>query len=270
MAHSGRQDDAQHWLLFRGHELLVDEQTLAFPVADPSLPQWLGADPLQAHVFSHASHPSARTLSVAADTEAPPGYRFQSLRSLLTRLPAPAFEVAATASQILEWERSHRFCSRCGTATVAHPRGERARVCPACDFHQYPRINPCVIVCITRDDHILLAQARRHTRPMYSLLAGFVEAGESLEQAAAREVAEESGVRIRDLRYVGSQSWPFPNNLMLAFRAEWASGDIVIQEEELEDAQFFHYRQLPPIPPPGSIAYLLIQSALDELQAKFG
>lgn len=210
-------------------------------------------------------------LRLAPDQPEPEGLAFLGLRHLLLQAPGDLFPAAATAIQILEWERNHRFCSRCGSPTVAHAAGEYARVCPSCHYHQYPRIQPCVIVAITRDDHILLARSQRAAKlPMYSLLAGFVEVGETLEQAVHREVAEEAGVRVRDLRYAGSQSWPFPSNLMLGFRAEWDSGDIVIQEEELMDAQFFHYRQLPMIPPSGSIAYHLIMACVADLTARFG
>lgn len=110
---------------------------------------------------------------------------------------------------------------------MPHPQGDRALVCPSCQYSQYPRINPCVIVAISKDDTILLARAQRFNRPMYSLLAGFVEAGrETLEQAVAREVLEEVGVQLKNIRYFGSQAWPFPSNLMLGFTAEWASGNL--------------------------------------------
>jgi NAD+ diphosphatase len=124
-------------------------------------------------------------------------------------------------------------------------------------------------VAISKDDRILLARAQRFNRPMYSLLAGFVEAGESLEQAVAREVFEESGVQVKNLRYFGSQPWPFPNNLMLAFQAEWAGGDIVLQEEEIMDAQFFPYDDLPEIPPAGSIATQVIKATVVELAQRY-
>ena len=152
---------------------------------------------------------------------------------------------------------------------MPHPQGDRALVCPSCQYSQYPRINPCVIVAISKDDTILLARAQRFNRPMYSLLAGFVEAGETLEQAVAREVLEEVGVQLKNIRYFGSQAWPFPSNLMLGFTAEWASGDLVLQEEEIMDAQFFRYDALPQTPPAGSIAYQLIHATVTELAQKY-
>lgn len=250
------------WLLFRQQEILVENETLAFPA------ELLLAVNQPRHVIPHPQPTHA--MRVPVDVEAPTGYSFVSLRHLLLRSPREQFELAATASQVLDWADNHRFCSRCGTATEPHPRGERAAVCPACDYHQYPRINPCVIVAITRGDTILLARPQRFNRPMYSLLAGFVEAGETLEQAVHREVAEEAGIQVHQLRYFGSQSWPFPHNLMLAFQAEWLAGDLVLQEEELMDGQFFHYRQLPEIPPSGSIAHQLIMTTVEELARRYG
>ncbi len=261
------QSDAKIWLLFRGNELLVTSEDLTFPCYNHY--DVLGVTALEHHRVGVHQEVEAFVVRLTEDAVAPEGYHFQSLRSLLTCINAEQFSLAATASQILGWAKSHRFCSQCGTPTEPHPRGERAMICPVCAYHQYPRIHPCVIVAITKDDTILLARSQRYSIPMYSLLAGFVEVGETLEHAVAREVAEESGVQVKNLRYFGSQSWPFPNNLMLAFQAEWAGGEIVIQEEEILDAQFFRYDNLPLIPPEGSIAYHLIHAAVNELTAKY-
>ncbi|WP_107864962.1 NAD(+) diphosphatase [Agitococcus lubricus] len=255
------------WLAFRGNELLVNSDNLSFPRCAELIELDLVAQ--ESHRLVHDDGGNVVVVRLADTAQAPEGYHFQSLRALLTQINQAHFSLAGTAAQILEWSRNHRFCSRCGTATVPHAQGERALVCPSCHFSQYPRINPCVIVAITKDDSILLARALRFNRPMYSLLAGFVEAGETLEQAVAREVAEESGIQVKNIRYYASQSWPFPNNLMLAFSAEWASGDIVIQEDELLDAQFFRFDQLPEIPPSGSIAHQLIQATVSELSKKY-
>lgn len=255
------------WLLFRKHELLVRTDNSAFPLLPHYNSLELSAD--EQHSLGVHAGQSAHVVRLAEDAEAPEGYQFHSLRSLLMRIEHEQFVLAATASQILEWAQTHRFCGRCGTPTILHAKGERAMVCPACQNTQYPRINPCVIVAISKDDTILLARAQRYAVPMYSLLAGFVEAGETLEHAVAREVLEESGLQVKNLRYFGSQSWPFPNNLMLAFQAEWAGGDIVIQEEELMDAQFFRYDALPLIPPSGSIAHGLIHATVTELAQKY-
>ena len=191
----------------------------------------------------------------------PPGWRRVPLRAAMMALPAAQMEVAARAAQVIEWDRTHRFCGVCGTATerVEH---ERARRCPACAHAAYPRITPAMMVLVWREGQVLLARAPHFAKGMYSALAGFVEAGETLEQCVERETAEEVNVRIADLRYVGSQSWPFPHSLMLAFTARWTSGEIVPQAGEIEDAQWFPLDGLPSIPPRFSISGHLIRDTV--------
>lgn len=180
-----------------------------------------------------------------------------SLRQLLGQMDEALFTMAARALQVLSWRTNHRFCSRCGHATEAHPT-ELAMLCPACDYRQYPRITPCIIALVTDGDHALLGHSARFPEGFYSCLAGFMEAGETAEQAVRREVMEESGVTLGTLRYFASQSWPFPHSLMLGFHAEYAGGEIRIDDDEITDARWFHHRELPDIPPVGSIARSLI------------
>lgn len=160
--------------------------------------------------------------------------------------------------QALKWADDHRFCTRCGTPLHPH-KSELAKVCPACSHRHYPKIQPCVIVAILKDKQILLAQHHRHKDGMYGLIAGFVEVGETLEQAVAREVAEETGLTVKNIRYIASQAWPYPSNLMLGFVADWADGQIVIDKNELTDARFFEFNNLPKIPNVGTIARQLIE-----------
>ncbi len=189
------------------------------------------------------------------------GFKLTQLRHLLTRWSTRDFEHASRAIQLQLWQRSHLFCSCCGTKTVRHPN-EYAMVCPACEYTQYPRLQPCVIVAITRHDEptpkILLARSPRFPIPMFSLIAGFVEVGETLESAVAREVKEEVGIDVKNIRYMGSQPWPFPTNLMIGFQAEYAGGDLVLQEDEIAEAAFYPFDQLPLLPPTGSIASWMI------------
>ena len=159
--------------------------------------------------------------------------------------------------QIVEWERTHRFCGRCGAPT-APAEGERAMRCRKCGLLAFPRLSPAVIVLIHRGDEVLLARSHRFPEGMYSALAGFVEPGETVEGALIREVAEEVGVRVRDLEYRGSQPWPFPNSLMLGFFAEYAGGEIVPEAAEIAEAAWFPVDALPTIPGPISIANRLI------------
>jgi len=165
--------------------------------------------------------------------------------------------LAGRAVQLVEWERTHRFCGRCATPTDPAP-GERARRCPSCGLLAYPRLAPAVITLIERDGEALLARGRAFPIPMYSCIAGFVEPGETLEEAVRREVREEVGVELGDVRYTSSQPWPFPHSLMVGFESTWASGEIAIDETEIVDAQWYRPDDLPLIPPSLSIARTLI------------
>lgn len=197
----------------------------------------------------------------------PEGWYRAEMRMLLSVLDAALFGVIGRAAQILEWARNHRHCGRCGAVTAPDPRGERALTCTACGFSAYPRINPCVIGIVVRGDEILLARAHRFVNGMFSALAGFMEVGESAEHTLAREVREEVGVEIANIRYFASQPWPFPSNLMLGFIADYAGGDIVLQDDEIAEAGFFHYADLPPLPPRGSIARAMIDHFVAERAA---
>ncbi|UXY15625.1 NAD(+) diphosphatase [Chitiniphilus purpureus] len=174
--------------------------------------------------------------------------------------------MAGRASQLLTFHRTQAFCGVCGSATDALP-DEACRVCPTCDHRVWPRVSPAVMVLIRRGRELLLARSPQFKAGVYSALAGFVEPGETLEACAHREVYEEVGLRIGNLRWFGSQSWPFPHSLMLAFLADYVEGEIVPQPGEIEDAAWFTPEALPDLPSRGSIAYRLIQAALAELPA---
>ncbi|MEO8300064.1 MAG: NAD(+) diphosphatase [Burkholderiales bacterium] len=189
--------------------------------------------------------------------EVPPGWQRVPLRNVMMAMDAPLSGLAGRAAQVLEWDRSHRFCGVCGTATDLQP-GERARICPACKHASYPRLSPAMMALVWRPGEVLLARAPHFARGMFSALAGFVEAGESLEDCVHREVAEEVGLAITDLRYTGSQSWPFPHSLMVAFTARWTGGEIVPQPGEIDEAHWFPVDALPKVPPRFSIAGHLI------------
>lgn len=176
--------------------------------------------------------------------------------------------VAGRAVQLVEWARTHRHCGRCGERTEQQPH-ERAMKCPACGLLAFPRLAPAMITLVTRgapgpDQQVLLARGVQFRAPMYSCLAGFVEPGESLEEAVIREVREEVGVEVDDVRYWGSQPWPFPHSLMIGFTARWTSGDIVCDPTEIADAQWYTRSNMPPIPPPISIARKIIDAWLTE------
>lgn len=199
----------------------------------------------------------------AADVEALPEHipgEIVPVRSLFDLAGMPAFSLAARAIQLLDWRKNHRFCGHCGTPTGKLPT-EYAMVCPACGLTVYPRISPAVMVLIERGDELLLAHGVKFRDGMFSALAGFVEAGETLEECAHREVREEVGVEIANLRYFSSQPWPFPDSLMVAFFADYVSGEIVPDPKEIGAAGWFPRHALPPLPDPVSIARQLIDAA---------
>lgn len=167
-----------------------------------------------------------------------PGHQWRKLRSLFGVIDDAMLAITGRAYQIVEWARTHRYCGACGTATLP-VAGERCVRCPQCGHQAYPRISPAMMVLIRRGDSILLARHLHSPSGFFTALAGFVEAGESLEEAIHREVFEEVGLRVRDIRYFGSQPWPFPHSLMVAFTASYDSGDITIDRSEIAQAQWF-------------------------------
>ncbi len=255
---AGDTDAPSRWFVFAGGELLV--RSSADGVELPTASTWPFAKlPTTRRLYLGALRGQAcHAAEVEATASPPPGMQFESLRALWTRLDETLLGVASHALQLIEWDRTHQFCGRCGTPTQRRA-DERARHCAACGLVAYPRLSPVVMVRVTREGRILLARAPRFAPGMYSVLAGFVEAGETLEQALRREVAEEVGIQIQNLRYFASQSWPFPHSLMIAFTAEYAAGEVRVDGRELLDAGWFAPDALPGLPSSMSMAWRLIQ-----------
>ena len=254
----------QAWCFaFVGNQLLLRQGEGAEPGLLPQAPAALLAEASARHYLGTLGEHDCWALLLPA---VPAGWVSAPLRAAMMRFDPALAALAGRAAQILDWDRSHRFCSACGTPTTLQP-GERARICPACQHSAYPRLSPAMMALVWRPGELLLARSPHYAKGMYSALAGFVEAGESLEDCVHREVAEEVGLRVQDLRYYGSQSWPFPHSLMLAYTARWAAGSIVAQADEIEDAQWFAIDALPGIPPRFSIAGHLIRDTLALMQA---
>jgi NAD+ diphosphatase len=245
---------------FAGNELVLNGDGL------PSLDDIGGAAALDGAIGIGEWRGRAAYALALGDGALPPRLRRIGLRTVFGELGAETFAIASRAAQMLTWDRENRFCGACGTET-GRAEGEAARVCPNCELRQYPRISPVIMVLIYRGREILLARNRRNPNGAFSAVAGFVEAGETLEETLVREVREEVGVEVRDIRYFGSQSWPFPHSLMIAFTAAYAGGTIVPDGEEIAEAAFFDIDTLPPTPPAGlSIASRLIRTVCGQLR----
>jgi NAD+ diphosphatase len=201
----------------------------------------------------------ATEVSGAAENP-PPGCEWTRVRRLIAA-DSPCAASVCRALGLLNWRAAHRFCGVCGAPLGEHPT-EVARKCGACGQVEYPHISPAVIVRVEKDGKILLARHVQRSQDIYACLAGYIEVGESLEDGVHREVREEVGIEISDVRYVGSQHWPYPNQLMLAFKAKWKSGELCLQADELSDARWFDPADLPNIPPEGSVAYRLIRGLI--------
>src|SRR5438067_5522961 len=197
---------------------------------------------------------------------APGGYRFAGLRALFFRVPESLLAIGARAFQIVEWDRTHRFCGRCGAPT-RDKLNERAKECPVCGYVAYPRVSPAMMALVTRGRELLLARAHRFPPGRYSALAGFVEPGETIEDCIRREVKEEVGIDVDCLRYFASQSWAFPHSLMIAFTAEYAGGELRPDGREIAEARWFAPDALPDMPPSLSIARRLIDTIAARLRA---
>lgn len=226
------------------HIVVVDGQLLC--IGDSILHRALpveATDVLATHYLGDLSGMPCGVHRVVKPPVSAQGY-LSGLRALLGVLDEVQFALGGRALQVLRWDLDHQYCGRCAGITEYHPK-DRARICQRCELSVYPRISPCVIMLVTRGEKCLLAHHRAHRHGMYTALAGFIEPGETAEQALVREVREEVGIEIGAVHYVGSQPWPFPGQLMLGFIAEWSAGALDPDGEEVVDAQWFHRNHLP-------------------------
>ena len=255
-----------HAFAFRGDRVLVvveADDTPAFPTLAALMGAGIAGVP---HFLGRLGRAGCVAINLADDVAEPPGMRFVGLRTLFFKVPEPLLALAARAFQVVDWDRTHRYCGRCGTPT--RDRGsERAKECPACGLVAYPRVSPAMMALVTRGRDLLLARAHRFAPGMYSALAGFVEPGETIEDCVRREVREEVGVEVGQLTYFASQSWAFPHSLMIAYTAEYAGGDLKVDDAEIAEARWFPADALPHLPPSVSIARRLIEATAARLRA---
>lgn len=253
--------DPAWWFVFQESKLLVyqkpDSVTIPFLVKPDELSLTLTRQNYLGHLDSRHCYAA----EVADGMTPPAGMVFEGLRQVYGRLEDDLFWIAARAVQIIDWDRTHQFCGRCGLPLESRI-AERAKECPQCGLLHFPRLAPAIIVLVERGNQLLLARSRHFMPGMYSVLAGFVEPGESLEEAVVREVKEEVGIEIKDIKYFGSQPWPFPHSLMIGFTATYAGGKISLDDKEIEDAGWYSVEKLPRLPGKISIARKLIDGFL--------
>jgi NAD+ diphosphatase len=246
------------WFAFQQSRLLIYQGFTSVRIPYLMDFEELGIPSVSRHFLGQLNGHPAYAVDLPEGALAPEGMAFEGLRSVYGRLDEDLFWLAGRGVQIVEWDRTHRFCGRCGTPLKPRET-ERAKECPQCGLLHFPRLAPAVIVLIERGRELLMARSRRFAPGVYSVLAGFVEPGETLEEAVEREVFEEVGIRIKDIRYFGSQPWPFPHSLMVGFTALYAGGELKIDREEIEDAGWFTADNLPGQPGKISIARQLIE-----------
>lgn len=256
-------DDYAYWFVFNQGKMLINvnnhnnmipyakniEELNIFPVRM----QYLGT--LQGHPCYSAE--------VDPEMNVPEGMDFRDLRSLYSVLDEDIFLLAGRASQIVNWDQTHQYCGRCGVPTETI-NGENGKICPKCGFTSYTRISPAIIAAVVKEGKLLMAHGRDFPANRYSVIAGFVEPGETLEESVEREVMEEVGIKVKNIKYFGSQPWPFPNSLMIGFTAEYESGAICVDGDEITDAKWFDVENLPELPSKMSISRELIDGYINK------
>lgn len=251
-----------YWFIFSGDRLLVNQDGPVPVIPRFSNPASAGINILRSQYLGTLD--GIGCFTAETDLQAPESgdHSFLNLRALLPLFEREWFGLAGRAFQIMDWDRTHQYCGGCG-CVVTRKDGERAKECPQCGLVTYPRICPATITAVVKDGRLLLARHTRTRGNLYTVLAGFVEAGETLEECVHREIREETGIEVKNLRYFGSESWPFPNSMMIAFTAEYDSGEIKVDETEILEARWFSPDALPEVPGRWSISRRLIDWFVD-------
>jgi NAD+ diphosphatase len=251
-------DRTAYWFIFRGNEIMISGQSASRCIPLSVDIRQIMPGVVHKHYLGSLDGRDCYCAEVSDDVAIPPDMTFSPLRPLLEIAGEDMFAAAGRAFQIVDWDRNNEFCGRCGSR-LSMKSDERAKSCSSCGLVNYPSIAPAVIVAVVKDRTLLLAHSHRFQSGLYSVLAGFVEPGETLEECVHREVREEVGFSVTDVKYFGSMPWPFPNSLMVGFTAKYFAGEIAIDHSELDDAGWYSPESMPPkIPAKGTIARKLI------------
>lgn len=248
--------DPGYWFIFKKYKMLVEEADNDISIPYGKSLEELKIKPVRTNYLGTLKGQPTYAAEVATETEAPKKMTFMDLRRLYDFLDEDIYLLAGKALQINLWDRNHQFCGRCGTPTENSKR-DMAKVCSQCGFRSYARLSPAVITAIIKDGEILMAR-HGYRGGMYGLIAGFVEPGETLEEAVEREIMEEVGLKVKNVKLFGNQPWPFPHSLMVGFTAAYESGEIKVDGREITSAKWFTPEELPRIPSKVSIASELI------------
>ena len=249
------ENDYAYWFAFSSGKLLVkpDDGSIPYQIDLTEL----GLSPVRTQYLGRLRGKPCYSAELPPDIEIPEDLSLSELRRLWGTLDEDIYLLAGKAVQIVDWDRNHQYCGRCGHKTEPLP-GERAKKCPACGLLNYPRLSPAVITAVLKGDKILLSHYAAFRGNMHTIIAGFVEPGETLEECVKREIAEEVSIRVKNIEYFGSQPWPFPNSLMIGFTAEYESGEIAVDGKEISEAGWYSADDLPELPPEMSIAREII------------
>jgi len=253
-------------IILRNQEFLTSK-TSEFLLFEEDDLKWSEMEMVNKQFLGYLNDKPCYLLEITHESKLDKDLILTSLRNLLGRIPDSLFTVCSRSLQLSEWRRNNQFCGVCGTKMKMHET-ERAMFCECNNLLVYPKISPCIIVLVTKGEELLLAHNKNFPGTFYSTLAGFIEAGESAESAIHREIFEEVKVKVQNIKYFGSQSWPFPSQLMLGYHAEYLEGEITPDGEEIDLADWFHYKDLPNVPTGNiSISGQLIESYIEKLNS---
>lgn len=254
---SSSDTEKAYWFIFSGDKMIFEKDDKNYLIPYIASPEDIAVLITRKQYLGTLYGKPAYSAEASSIENIPDNVILSDLKSAYRYICEDLFLLAGKALQIVNWDKAHQFCGKCGSPTV-YMENERAKVCPKCGFRSYPRLSPAVITAIIKDGQILLAHAKHFSGDMHSVIAGFVEPGETLEEAVQREIKEEVGLKVKNIKYFGNQPWPFPDSLMIGFTAEYLEGEICADGYEIDHADWYTPNNLPPIPSEISIARKLI------------